>query len=667
MKAFFERKFKFGGKLEWVNPFMAAVIAMLAVFIFLGGFYNYNSTRIYKNANLSKAKSVMDTTGFMINLLKDRGSQWAFRDESITSSNPQEPAGYKTTIQEFVNEIAKKDPSLIKIFVASGPMLTAESGKTNVRGLYSDRNWFRNGQVSMSKRRFLVEEKKTDKEFYILSRAFRFRAGKYDNVKLTKLVDQKFNGVPKLAFLLGLMIVFSIVNFLLMMKFKKPQKQFMIALISFGLYAFLTLIFAMNFSKADYDINSKSKQAYYNQNISLMTSIIKKNYPNARLNPADMRKLVSSYNRNLYYKVDDGFTFRPPSKVMESPRAYEKHIQSNLGYLFAGWLFSLIIAIPMLIFWGRKMGFERMLNKIYNATTAYAFVSPGIIAMLILVFIPIVFTLILGFTAFADISARLNIGRFFVGFDNFFRILGVFDLHDPLNFYYTLFFTIGYTIVAVTIQTTLGVVIAVILNQEGLEIKGFYQVIFMLPWIIPTYISGLLWRNIFSTTGVLNQIIQVLTGTAQKGYWLQDPTMGFFLVSFVSAWYAFPFIMLVTMSALQTIPKSLFEAAMIDGANWFQRLFSIILPMIRPTVLPTVLLTSIWTFNQFNLVYLFTGGDDRFDILVTRIYDFVDPNRALSNGWNYGFAATYSTLIFVILLVYIYIFAKGSNLTEKSF
>lgn len=143
--------------------------------------------------------------------------------------------------------------------------------------------------------------------------------------------------------------------------------------------------------------------------------------------------------------------------------------------------------------------------------------------------------------------------------------------------------------------------------------------------------------------------------------------MGFFLVSFVSAWYAFPFIMLVTMSALQTIPKSLFEAALIDGANWFQRLFSIILPMIRPTVLPTVLLTSIWTFNQFNLVYLFTGGDDRFDILVTRIYDFVDPNRALSNGWNYGFAATYSTLIFVILLVYIYIFAKGSNLTEKSF
>ncbi len=668
MKAFFKRKFKFEGNLEWINPFMAAVLAMLVLFIFLGGFYNHNSDLIYKDTNLRTAKSVMDTTGFMINLIKNKSSQWTFRDDSL-SSTPQEPAGYRQTIQQFVNEKVKQDPSLIKIFVANGPLLVAESGKESARGIYDDRNWFRNGQVSMSKRRFLVENKKTDKEFNILTRSFRFRGGKYDSVKLTKLTDRTFNAVPKLAFLFALVVVIALVNFLLLMKFTKPKQQVVVSIISFGIYALLSLIFTINFSKADYDLNSKIKQTYYTQNVSLMTSIIKENYPDSKLSPMDMKKLILSYNRDLYYQVDDGFTVRPGAKpkVIESSRSFSKHVQANLGYLFVGWLFGLLFGIPMLLIWGRKRGLEKMLNTLYNSILDYAFISPSILAMLILVFIPIVFTFVLGFTAFADISAQLNLGRFFIGFDNFFRILGVFNLHDPLNFYYTLFFTIGYTVVAVIIQTTLGVVIAVVLNQEGLEIRGFYQVIFMLPWIIPTYISGLLWRNIFSTTGVLNQILQVLTGTAHKGYWLQDPTAGFFLVSFVSAWYAFPFIMLVTMSALQTIPKSIFEATLIDGANWFQRLFSIVLPMIRPTVLPTVLLTSIWTFNQFNLVYLFTGGEDRYDILVTRIYDFVDPNRALSSGWNYGFAAAYSTLIFIILLVYIYIFAKSSNLTEKSF
>jgi arabinogalactan oligomer/maltooligosaccharide transport system permease protein len=91
--------------------------------------------------------------------------------------------------------------------------------------------------------------------------------------------------------------------------------------------------------------------------------------------------------------------------------------------------------------------------------------------------------------------------------------------------------------------------------------------------------------------------------------------------------------------------------------------------MIRPTVLPSVLLTSIWTFNNFNLVYLVTGGNDKYDILVTRIYDFVQvpPEIATQYGWTYGYAAAYSSLIFIILLVYIYIFARASNLTEKTF
>jgi arabinogalactan oligomer/maltooligosaccharide transport system permease protein len=126
--------------------------------------------------------------------------------------------------------------------------------------------------------------------------------------------------------------------------------------------------------------------------------------------------------------------------------------------------------------------------------------------------------------------------------------------------------------------------------------------------------------------------------------------------------------MLVTLSTLQTIDPGIYEAAMIDGASWFQQMIHITIPMIRSTVLPSVLLTSIWTFNNFNLVYLVTRGDNRYDILVTRIYDYIlYPQVAAQQGWTYGFASAYSTLIFIILLVYIFIFAKASKITEKSF
>ena len=160
-------------------------------------------------------------------------------------------------------------------------------------------------------------------------------------------------------------------------------------------------------------------------------------------------------------------------------------------------------------------------------------------------------------------------------------------------------------------------------------------------------------------------MIGSIAGISFDHAWFGDPLTGFFLVSFISAWYAFPFIMLVTLSTLQTIDPSMYEAAMIDGASWFQQMFHITIPS---TVLPSVLLTSIWTFNNFNLVFLVTRGDNRYDILVTRIYDYIlNPQVAAQQGWTYGFASAYSTLIFIVLLIYIFIFAKGTKITEKSF
>jgi arabinogalactan oligomer/maltooligosaccharide transport system permease protein len=223
--------------------------------------------------------------------------------------------------------------------------------------------------------------------------------------------------------------------------------------------------------------------------------------------------------------------------------------------------------------------------------------------------------------------------------------------------------TFLYTFFSVIIQVTLGVLFAVILNDNKVKLRGIYQVLLILPWVIPTYISALLWREALGQYGVFKQLFDSI---GLEGFNIYvNSTVYFLSICFVSAWYAFPFIMIVTLSGLQGISESVKDAALIDGAGWFTRLFSIYLPLIRPTLLPSVLLSSIWTFNNFNIVYLYTGGNDAYDILITRIYDFV--SRPDLRVFTYGYAAAYSTIVFIILLIYILAFARITKLTERTY
>jgi arabinogalactan oligomer/maltooligosaccharide transport system permease protein len=204
---------------------------------------------------------------------------------------------------------------------------------------------------------------------------------------------------------------------------------------------------------------------------------------------------------------------------------------------------------------------------------------------------------------------------------------------------------------------------AVILNDNKVKFRGIYQVLLILPWVIPTYISALLWKEALGQYGVFKQLFDSIGLEGFNIY--ANGTVYFLSICFVSAWYAFPFVMIVTLSGLQGISESVKDAALIDGAGWFKTLFSIYLPLIRPTLLPSVLLSSIWTFNNFNIVYLYTGGNDAYDILITRIYDFI--SRPDLRVFTYGYAAAYSALVFVILLIYILSFAKVTKLTERTY
>jgi arabinogalactan oligomer/maltooligosaccharide transport system permease protein len=158
--------------------------------------------------------------------------------------------------------------------------------------------------------------------------------------------------------------------------------------------------------------------------------------------------------------------------------------------------------------------------------------------------------------------------------------------------------------------------------------------------------------------GVINQVIQMFGGSPVS--WFETPFTSYLTALATNGWLSFPFMMVVSLGALQSISAELYEAARMDGATRWQMFRSITLPSLRPALVPAIILSVIWTFNMFNIIYLVTQGEPggSTEILVTQSYKFAFEK------YRYGYAAAYSTVIFVILLTYGIIQNRATRATE---
>jgi arabinogalactan oligomer / maltooligosaccharide transport system permease protein len=131
--------------------------------------------------------------------------------------------------------------------------------------------------------------------------------------------------------------------------------------------------------------------------------------------------------------------------------------------------------------------------------------------------------------------------------------------------------------------------------------------------------------------------------------WFSQFSTAFAANVVTNTWLGFPFMMVVTLGALQSIPRDLEQAASVDGATGWQRFWYITLPLLKPALLPAVVLGSVWTFNMFNIIYLVSGGepDSSTDILISDAYRW-----AFTRGQRYGYASAYAVLIFGFLILY---------------
>lgn len=304
----------------------------------------------------------------------------------------------------------------------------------------------------------------------------------------------------------------------------------------------------------------------------------------------------------------------------------------------------------------------------YNRWLPYAFIMPALLALLILVFYPLLNGVYLSFTN-ADqnnVTRRLGVREIpatyeTIGLENYDKILFPTEENrgEVFQFYPTLRQTLIWTVTNVTFHIILGLALALLLNRP-IAGRGVYRALLIVPWAVPSYISAFAWRFMYNEQyGFLNAFLkEVGLGTVP---WLSDKTWAMLAVIIANTWLAIPFNMVTFLGGLQSIPPDLYEAAEVDGSNWWQRFYFITLPMLRPVMITATLLGFIWTFNSFNIVYLVSeGGPFRStEILATWAWRLGFDRR------EYGVAAAYSVIILLLLMLFSTVYIAINNRSRQ--
>jgi len=286
----------------------------------------------------------------------------------------------------------------------------------------------------------------------------------------------------------------------------------------------------------------------------------------------------------------------------------------------------------------------------------FMLVAPAFVVLFGVVIYPFFYNLVI---SLSNMNLRHIRDWKIIGFDQYVK---VFTEPSQPDFYLVFAKTVIWTIVNLFFHVVLGVFLALVLNQKEIRGKGIFRAILILPWAVPQLIVALTWRGMFNYEyGAINLILTQWFGLPGVE-WLRQPLQAFLAVIITNVWLGFPFMMVIALGALQSIPHELYEAAAIDGASWHHRLRHITIPLIRPVMVPAITLGTIWTFNNLNIVWLVSNAgepSDQTHLLVSFVY------KAAFNFYRYGYGAALSMVIFAILLVFSLVFMRQSRVTEN--
>ena len=276
-------------------------------------------------------------------------------------------------------------------------------------------------------------------------------------------------------------------------------------------------------------------------------------------------------------------------------------------------------------------------RRLGSTIEPYIWILPSVILMAIFIIVPIGFVFRM---AFSQVT-KAGLIKGFAGFDNFSKVLG------SSKFTMVLKNTVVWTVLVVVLSTVLGFILALILNNQ-FKGRKVARAIVVFPWATTLVIQASAWKFIINTDyGALNTLLKTLGIIQTNVNWTPTPNAFFAWEIACGIFVTIPFVCFTALSGLQSIDSSLYEAAIVDGASYWQKLFHITLPLVKPSLTVATVLNIIYVFNSFPIVWTITKGDpaSRTDTLVTYLYKL-----AFYNG-KQGEAAAVSVIGFLILLV----------------
>ena len=239
--------------------------------------------------------------------------------------------------------------------------------------------------------------------------------------------------------------------------------------------------------------------------------------------------------------------------------------------------------------------------------------------------------------------------RVLVGTENFVRAFTNEAIRGPFG--RVLVWTYAFALLSTFGTFAIGLLLAITMNDARLKGRRYFRLAMIVPYALPTFMTALIWRGMMNRSfGVLNDMLGVAVP------WLNDPNWAKFSVVLVNLWFGFPYMFLICTAALQSIPTDIYEAASVDGASGWQRFRRITLPLLLVATAPVLVSTFAFNFNNFNVIYLLTGGNPPIagaatpaghtDILITYTYRIAFES---GGGQDYGMGATIAVLTFVLV------------------
>ena len=287
-----------------------------------------------------------------------------------------------------------------------------------------------------------------------------------------------------------------------------------------------------------------------------------------------------------------------------------------------------------------------MVKKGYSLNRGYGiFLIPGIVSFLLVIVLPFLVNIYVSFTRWTGVGTPR-----WIGIANYTRLFG--DSIFWASFQHNLILIIAMTI----IPTIIGLLLATFLfdyiaDRFGRGVSSFFRAGFYLPQILPVAIAGVVWRWILQPEwGALNWMLRAVGAGGLANNWLGDMDTALPSVMGILVWFQIGYPLVIFMAGLQRVDPEMLEAASIDGANWFQRFYHIIIPQIRPEIFVVVLTTTIASLKIFGQIYVLTRGGPGTATIVPSYFAYQNFFEKANVG--YGSAiATVMTLIIVALTI----------------